>query len=223
MEHERCYLYSPPGSEERPSKRQRTSNSKPQADLSARLNIYREAWATQEKRIQVEYTTHTSVHCTHPWQATLEEADSATQGRIVDFVAASGRTHDESQPSIPTGLVVAGPSIASHGPYFERLGRKIRDETHSSYVVLTSGESPNLKTFLKNLIRKITSRIEEDEEEEGLGRIAGSSRKGPKLLNFDLGHVQEWLAKSRVPSIVVAIQDSEAFDTGLLIELVDLF
>jgi origin recognition complex subunit 3 len=101
------------------------------------------------------------------------------------------------------------------------LGQRIRHGTNSTYAVLTSGESPNLKTLLKNLIRKVTSRTEDDDDEE-LDRPITSSRKGPKLLDFDLGHVLEWQKKNRVHSIVVAIQDSEAFDTGILIELVDL-
>jgi origin recognition complex subunit 3 len=119
--------------------------------------------------------------------------------------------------------VVAGPSIASHGPFFARLGQRIKSETSSTYAVLTSGESPNLKTLLKNLIKKITSRVEEDDDEDDNSRSSNSLRKGPKLLDFDLGHVQQWRKKNRVQSIVVAIQDSEAFDTALLIELVDLF
>ncbi|KAF2442142.1 hypothetical protein P171DRAFT_433699 [Karstenula rhodostoma CBS 690.94] len=208
MEHSRCYIYTPPEQESRPSKRQRTSKSKPHTDLSERLKIYSKTWAEQEKNIQI----------------TLEEADSATQGKIINFVAANAPSEDGPRISIPTGLIVAGPSIASHGPYFERLGRRITDETNSSYVVLTSGESPNLKTFLKNLIKKITSRTEEDDDdEEEIGRSATSSRRGPKLLNFDLGHVQEWTSRNPVQSIVVAIQDSEAFDTALLNEMVDLF
>lgn len=91
--------------------------------------------------------------------------------------------------------------------------------------MLTSGESPNLKTFLKNLIKKITSRTEEDDDDddEEIGRSVTSSKGGPKLLNFDLGHVQEWTSRNPVQSIVVAIQDSEAFDTALLIETIDLF
>ena len=103
------------------------------------------------------------------------------------------------------------------------MGRRIRAETASSYVVLTSGESPNLKTFLKNLIKKVTSRIDEDEDDDEIEPTDTSSRKGPKLLNFDLGHVQEWIRKSKVQNIVVAVQDSEAFDTSLLVEMIDLF
>ncbi|KAL5381457.1 hypothetical protein DPSP01_007171 [Paraphaeosphaeria sporulosa] len=209
METKKCYMYAPPEHESRPSKRQRTSESDPHAGLSERLKIYSKTWAEQEKNIQ----------------RTLEEADRATQGKIIDFVAANAPSEDAPRISIPTGLIVAGPSIASHGPYFERLGRRIRDETNSSYVVLTSGESPNLKTLLKILIKKVTSRIEEDDDddEDEIGRFATSSRRGPKLLNFDLGHIQAWTSRNMVQSIVVAIQDSEAFDTAVLIEMVDLF
>ncbi|KAF2682716.1 hypothetical protein K458DRAFT_306676 [Lentithecium fluviatile CBS 122367] len=220
MEHERCYIYTPPESEGRSSKRQRTRKRDPQPQRAERLATYREIWAQQEDRIQVLSFPLFSMRMSKQYQAALEEADSATQEKIINFVAASTRAEDEPQLSIPTGLVVAGPSIASHGPFFVRLGQRIKEETNSRYAILTSGESPNLKTLLKNLITKITSRIDDDDEE--LGRPTTSSRKGLKLLNFDLGHVQEWQKMNRVESIVIAIQDSEAFDTGILIELIDL-
>jgi origin recognition complex subunit 3 len=145
------------------------------------------------------------------------------QQKIVDFISTASTSPDEPKFAIPTGLIIAGPSIASHGPFFARLGRRIKkDETNSAYVVLTSGESPNLKTLLKNLIKKVTS-LAEDDEDEDLDQPARPSRHGPKLLNFDLGHVQEWRKKNHVSSIVVALQDSEAFDAGLLADVIDLF
>ena len=119
--------------------------------------------------------------------------------------------------------MVAGPSIASHGSFFNRLGTRIGEETGSAYVVLTSGEGPNLKTLLKNLVRKVTSRIDDDDDEDEVGASKTSSRNGPKVLDFDLAHVHEWQSRNRVKSIVVAIQDSEAFDARTLVELVDLF
>lgn len=90
--------------------------------------------------------------------------------------------------------------------------------------MLTSGECPNLKTLLKNLIKKTTSHVEDDEDDEDdLKRPVASSRSGPKMLNFDLGHIQAWRQRNSVSSIVVAIQDSEAFDSNLLADVVDLF
>jgi origin recognition complex subunit 3 len=68
----------------------------------------------------------------------------------------------------------------------------------------------------------VTSHVDDDEDED-MDRPTASSRHGPKLLNYDLGHVQEWRKKNRVSSIVVALQDSEAFDAGLLADAVDLF
>jgi origin recognition complex subunit 3 len=152
----------------------------------------------------------------------LEGADSAVQQTIVNFVSTASGSPDEPKFAIPTGLIVAGPSIASHGPFFARLGERIRNGTKSAYVVLTSGESPNLKTLLKNLIKKVTSLMDDDDDDEDMDRPLKSTRHGPKLLNYDLGHIQEWRKKNRVASIVVAFQDSEAFDAGLLADVVDL-
>lgn len=223
MEHERCYVYTPPEAEDRPSKRQRTSKAGSEPQLESRLAVFRDIWAQQEERIQVTLTSCAlnRSDVIDILQATLEEADSATQEKIVNFVAESAPAQDGYQTIIPTGLVVAGPSIASHGPFFRRLGQRIKDQTNSAYTVVTSGESPNLKSFLKNVIKKITSRMEDYEDEDH--PRAASARKGPKILDFDLGHVREWQRKHQVSSIVIAIQDSEAFDTAMLVEIVELF
>lgn len=205
MEHQRCYIYEPPHTQDRAPKRQRTGKFEPQAQLRDRLATYRTLWARQEERIQ----------------NTLEGADSATQEKIVNFISTASSCAHEPQSAVPTALIVAGPSIASHGPFFERLGRSIR-HGNSAYAVLTSSECPNLKALLKNLIKKVTSRVDDDDEEDDVDRPSASSRHGPKLLNYDLGHIQEWHRKSRVESIVVALQDSEAFDVGLLVDFVDL-
>lgn len=137
----------------------------------------------------------------------------------MDFISNSQKNDHQC---IPTGLVIAGPSIASHGSFFVRLGRKIRDDTQSAYHILTSSESPNLKTLLKNLIKKATSHVEDDDDDD-LGLTSTSSRKGPKVLDFDLQHIQEWQSRNQAANIVVAIQDSEAFDSRVLIEMIDLF
>lgn len=53
MEHQRCYIYEPTESEERPAKRQRTNTCDPYAQLPERLETYRKVWAQQEERFQV--------------------------------------------------------------------------------------------------------------------------------------------------------------------------
>ncbi len=145
------------------------------------------------------------------------------QEKIINLISTSHTSQNEPAFAIPTALIVAGPSIASHGPFFERLGRRVRKDVNSSYVLLNSGECPNLKTLLKNLIKKATSRFEDEDDEDEPERQTTASKSGPKLLNYDLGHVQEWQKTHHVSSIVVAIQDSEALDAGLLGDMIDLF
>lgn len=53
MEHQRCYIYEPPQTQDRAPKRQRTSKFNPQAQLPERLATYRRLWTEQEERIQV--------------------------------------------------------------------------------------------------------------------------------------------------------------------------
>jgi origin recognition complex subunit 3 len=89
-------------------------------------------------------------------------------------------------------------------------------------VVLTSGESPNLKTLLKHLIAKATSLVGDDDNDI-FGNSMTTSNPGPKLLDFDFGHLFNWRSQHRADRIVVAIQDSEAFDANLLDEMIDLF
>jgi len=220
MEHQKCYIYTPVESEERAAKRQCVSKSDHQKHLPERLQAYRNIWSEQEEQIQVGINTRFCVTTAYKPQATLEEADIVTQEKIVQFILAASQTNNGQSLAIPTGLVIAGPSIASHGPFFERLGRRIKKNTNSAYFVLTSGESPNLKTFLKNLIKKATSRVDDDDDDD-LGRPA-TSRNGPRLLDFDLGHLQEWQSRNKVDNIIVTIQDSEAFDASLLIEIVEI-
>jgi origin recognition complex subunit 3 len=78
-----------------------------------------------------------------------------------------------------------------------------------------------LKTLLKSLIKKTTSRLEQDDDDD-VGQPSTSVRNGPKVLDFDLAHLRDWHNRNRVQSIVVVIQDSEAFDANILVELVDL-
>ena len=57
---------------------------------------------------------------------------------------------------IPTGLVLAGPSIASHGALFQQMAAQVKTETAAVVVILRSTNANNLKTVLKNLIKDAT-------------------------------------------------------------------
>lgn len=122
---------------------------------------------------------------------------------------------------IPTALILAGPNIASHTPLFEQLASRIRDEDRTGpVIVLTSKDATNLKSTLKKLIKDATQQDEglDDEDDEVV-----IGRKGARLLNYDLQILQNWCKIHEGQKVVIAIQDTEAFDGNILSDLISLF
>ena len=140
----------------------------------------------------------------------------STQDEITTFIKDSDFSPDQGS-RIPAGLVVAGPAIASHAQFFDSLAERVSNETESVFVSLKSTECPNLKTLLKNVIRKATAAEEDDGDEHVVTR-----RKGPKLLNYDLQLLYEWCQDQQPKHVVVTFQDSEAFDGPLLADTIQL-
>lgn len=62
---------------------------------------------------------------------------------------------------LPTGFIVTGPNIASQDLLFQQLSVRLRKETNDPVVVVRSGDAPNLKATLKQIIRDATSQIPE--------------------------------------------------------------
>ncbi|KAL1383616.1 origin recognition complex subunit [Phyllosticta capitalensis] len=195
MEHEKCYVFKP--TDERSSKRRRVA-AKESPSWALRKRTCRELWEVQEVRINVP-----DVH-------------RSTQDEITNFIKDSDFSPDQGS-RIPAGLVVAGPAIASHAQFFDSLAERVSNETESVFVSLKSTECPNLKTLLKNVIRKATAAEEDDGDEHVVTR-----RKGPKLLNYDLQLLYEWCQDQQPKHVVVTFQDSEAFDGPLLADTIQL-
>ena len=130
-------------------------------------------------------------------------------------------TSQRKPESIPTGLIVTGPNIASQELLFSQLAQRIKKESdgHSIVVNLRSGDAPNLKASLKKIIRDATN--EEHDEEDS--RLPASPNEAQKLLNYDLQILHNYLGTSTCRQVIIAFQDSEAFDSSLLIDLVLLF
>ncbi len=134
-------------------------------------------------------------------QAVIEEykpleVPNATTSILIPALRYNGK--------LPTGLIVAGPDIASHGSLFDQIAARTRVVVNGPAIVLTSGEAPNLKMALKNIIKKGTNfshGVDDDEEEKmgpwqkvclapslcvGLGLIRSKGREGPQLRPPDL-------------------------------------
>lgn len=140
----------------------------------------------------------------------------ATLDEIISFIKTAYFNQDQAT-KIPTGLVVAGPSIASHAQFFDSLAERAAHEAQSTFVALSSNECPNLKTLLKNLIRKATSAEDDDGDEH-----VSTRRKGPKLLNYDLQLLFEWCKEQNPAHVVITFRDSEAFEGPLLADAIQL-
>lgn len=47
--------------------------------------------------------------------------------------------------------------------------------------------------------------------------------QGPRLLGYDLDLLNDYVQRKGTKKLVLALRDSEAFDTGLLTDLLSLF
>ncbi|KAI9720368.1 MAG: hypothetical protein M1812_002874 [Candelaria pacifica] len=227
--HKACYLFVPEvltsATELRPLKRRkpneaasRVAPSEAAADptflplldgkeklelAQLRYETYKKLWAQQERCI--------------------EKLLASINVNIVDSVAKfvdQAITEEEYNGKLPTALIVAGPDIASHGSLFEQIAARIRVEVNGPAIILTSGEAPNLKTALKNIIKKGTNRsygVEDDEDEKEI-----PSQKTVRILNYDLQILHDHIRKHDLQKVVVAFQDSEAFDSSLLADIIAL-
>ncbi|RPA81333.1 hypothetical protein BJ508DRAFT_414781 [Ascobolus immersus RN42] len=129
---------------------------------------------------------------------------------------------DEAETTIRTGLVLAGPNIASHSVLFAKVKARIAQEGVGRVILLTSSDSGGIKGILKKIVKEGTQGEASGEEEDEVD--VGRDRSGKKLLNYDLQILVDWVSKkgNQAGKIVVAIQDTEAFDPNILAQLVDL-
>ncbi|PBP26947.1 origin recognition complex subunit [Diplocarpon rosae] len=130
-------------------------------------------------------------------QSILDEANEDTLTEVTEFVNVSKQIRSLN---IATGFVVTGPNITSQGLLFRQLSTRLGEKVGGPVVTLRSGDASNLKAVLKKVIRD-----------------------GRKLLNYDLEIIHGFAQLYECQAVVVAFQDSEAFDSNLLAELISIF
>lgn len=196
MDHERSYVFSG----ERAHKRRRIEPTGLDSSWPLREKIYRELWTEQQARIN----------------QVLEIANKVTLNELTNF------THSVKEETagqrLPCGLILAGPSIAAHTTLFEQLEERIANEALIVFALVTSSDAPNLKTVLKAIIKSATARKSLDDDEM---ELVSASRKGPKLLNYDLQLLHDWVGENGVEQVVVSFRDIEAFDSNVLSETIE--
>lgn len=121
---------------------------------------------------------------------------------------------------IPAAYIITGPNTASQQLLFDQLADSLQDLAKPARVVsIRSAEAPNLKATLKKIIREATtSRASEEEDELDIA----PGRDGRRYLDYDLEALHAFLKPHGSTRVVVAFQDTEAFDSGLLSDLIAL-
>jgi origin recognition complex subunit 3 len=218
MEYEKAYVFQP--EEVRPAKRRRTEPHGLQISWQTRRAAYQNAWQEQQDRIDVSaYAWTLSRHMIDFSQVTLSEVNSSTVADVASYLDEA--TTGDRSGRIPTGIILTGPSTASTASIIKQLAQqKESSRKRRSFASLASGSGPNLKALLKALIQKATSRFVEDDEE--LDEVQGGKRKGAKLLNYDLQLLADHVEEHQTEQVVVSFEDTEAFDSDLLSELIEL-
>ncbi|TVY35860.1 Origin recognition complex subunit [Lachnellula subtilissima] len=227
IDHQPAYIYTPSGTNddalERPTKRRKVARGRPSVlqphdsinslvfepllgeietleCVQQRQDLFEKCWSETDARIQ----------------SILNEANEDTLAEVTAFVDSPGDINQDDDERVPASFIVTGPNIASQDLLFKQLSARLKKEINGPIVTLRSGDASNMKAVLKQLIRDATNQRSEDEE-------LSQERNGRKLLNYDLDILQSYVKKHGSQRVVVAFQDSEAFDTNLVVDLVILF
>ncbi|KAL2065095.1 hypothetical protein VTL71DRAFT_4235 [Oculimacula yallundae] len=166
-----------------------------------RQSLFESSWSATEARIQ----------------SILSEANEGTLAEVTSFVSGHGLVRQTEK--VPTGFVVTGPNITSQGLLFNQLAAHLKSQIDGPVVTLRSGDASNLKAVLKQLIRDATNQKSSMDDDEDIS----SHKDGRKLLNYDLEILHGHVESHESQAVVVAFQDSEAFDTSLMADLINLF
>ncbi|GCB24802.1 origin recognition complex subunit 3 [Aspergillus awamori] len=218
------YIYTPAdqrskSSGERPSKRRKVAPKKEEEEskahpfvpllngeedeqsVEARYKTYQQLWSTQEAKIQ----------------EILDDVDSEVLSSVSSFVrSTSPQTYDGC---IPAALVTVGSNVSSLARLLARLNDQFTTAGDGGAIVLESGDAPNLKTTLKNIIRFA---ITNTEGNNGYQSFLTDREVGPRLLGYDLDLLGDYVKRKGIKKLVLAFRDSEAFDPGILTDLLSL-
>lgn len=152
---------------------------------------------------------------------------------MTSFIQESKSRQDKDK--IPSGFIVTGANIASQDLLFEQLSENLQEEADAKVVRLRSADASNLKAALKKIINDVTARAAEgdDDVEIAVGRDVSQEIlmailftdlfQGRRYLNYDLEAMYSYLKASPKSHIIICFQDSEAFESKLLTDLILLF
>ncbi|XEU98733.1 hypothetical protein FSHL1_004020 [Fusarium sambucinum] len=169
--------------------------------VNLRETLFQESWAKVDERIQ----------------EILQNSNLETLHEVSDFVEDAVT---DSGDRIPSAFIITGPNIASQDLLFQQLSETLQQTTPSKFVGLRSSEASTLKAALKKVIRDVTAKVSDDEDDD---LPVGDGLEGRRHLGYDLEALHAFIKSQNCEHVFVAFQDSEGFDSSLLSDLIILF
>ncbi|KAL6715870.1 Origin recognition complex subunit 3 [Lecanora helva] len=145
----------------------------------------------------------------------IRVANDDTVNEVVSFITAQDTSRSEGK--LPTALVLAEPGHSSSFD-FQAVVDGVNAEKRAILVELSSEYCNNLKATLKHVNQVVTNPVIGGDEEVLLDGV-----KPSRYLNYDLEILYEFVQTHSIRTVVLAFKDSEAFDSALLAELIDVF
>ncbi|KAK0285755.1 Origin recognition complex subunit 3 [Friedmanniomyces endolithicus] len=207
MEYEKVYVFKPEA--ERPVKRRRVEPQGLQTSWRRRRQVFDRVWSGQQQAID----------------GRLDGINANTVDKVWQFLEQA--VLDEQPGRIPTGIILTGADGATGAGISKQVAERIRVGKHRRILLsLSSSSGTNLKALLKTLIVKATSRrigsSDDDELDDEDDELRNPRSTGPKLLNYDLQLLQDHVREHRTEQVIITFEDTEAFDSDLLSEIIEL-
>ena len=164
---------------------------------SARLReqTFKKLWNEAEERIE----------------RVVNEVDEGALDDVFAFVAAGAISGSQ----LRTGLIVSGTDANAQKLLLHQWKHKRLNKSNDIAIRLHAGQTPNLQTALKNIIRTAV------EAHEGPSEYTSLLARKKKLIpmNFDLELLQVYMEERSLDKVVVSMVDVETFDVGVLSDL----
>ncbi|OKL56863.1 hypothetical protein UA08_07830 [Talaromyces atroroseus] len=174
---------------------------KESADLVAqRKSAFQNLWSTQEQRCK----------------EVIENLDSGILEDITTFVKSA--SPELFNGCIPTSLVTIGSNVSALPRLLDILHRRLTTQNCGQVILLESGDAPNLKAVLKTIIRVAVTSTSGNDAYQKLF----TDKSGPRMLPYDLNVLHDYVKGQGAKPLVLAFRDSEAFDFGVLNDLLSL-
>ena len=131
--------------------------------------------------------------------------------------------HEAEVPSVAqqilTALISTGAEASSIKSVIDQLIEKQKVNPRRTFISLSANDGANLKALIKAVIQKVTS-CNNGIDDDGVAE-SSKSKVNAKPLNYDLQILANHVKQHRVRLVTITFQDTEAFDSELLSDLIE--